>query len=136
MEVTGLADGGVIVPQTVTNGSITLQTAASAIVIGLPFVAQLQAMYLNPNEPVTSQGRRKNVQAMVVRLEASRGIQIGSNQPDQSTQPNQATVTWSNMVEVKERNNSINAKAIGIFIIRRRNTSHHIFWLFGTRHIY
>ena len=109
MEVTGLADGGVIVPQTVTNGSITLQTAASAIVVGLPFTAQVQTMYLNPNEPVTIQGRRKNVQAMVVRVEASRGIQIGSNQPDASTQPNNATVAWTNMVEIKERNNSINA---------------------------
>lgn len=116
MSVTGLADGGVIVPQSVTNGTITLQTAASAIVIGLPYTCQLQTMYLDPQEQVTSQGRRKNIFSIIPRLEASRGVQCGTNQPDASTQPNQANVPWTNMKELKERNNLINAgTAIPLF---------------------
>lgn len=109
MQVTGLADGGVIVPQTVTNGAITLQTAASAVTVGLPFLPQLQSMPIEVPSQTTTQGKRKDIQACTVRLESSRGIQVGTNQPDQSTQPNQATVAWTNMKEVKERNNLITA---------------------------
>ncbi len=109
MTVSGLADGGVIVPQVVTNGLITLQTAASAIVVGLPFAAQVQTLYQEIPSQTTSQGRRKDAQAVTMRLEASRGVQAGTNQPDASTQPNQAIVPWTNMKEVKERNNLITA---------------------------
>ena len=59
-----------------------MQTAASAIVVGLPFVCQLQTFYLDPPDQTTTQGKRANIQAVTVRLEQSRGIQIGSNQPD------------------------------------------------------
>lgn len=109
MEVTGLADGGVIVPQVVNNGSITLQTAASAIVIGLPYTAQIQTLYLEAPSQTTNQGKRKDIQAVTVRLEASRGISVGTNMPDASFQPNQANIIWEGMKEVKERNNLITA---------------------------
>ena len=109
MTVTGLADGGVINPQVVTGGEITLQTPASAIVVGLPYMAQCQTMYMDTQEQVTVQGRRKTIQAITARLEASRGIQVGTNQPDASAQPNQVTVAWTNMKEDKERNNLITA---------------------------
>lgn len=116
MEVVGLADGGIIVPQMVTNGSITLQTAASAVTVGLPFTAQLQSMYLDAPSQTTNQGKRKDVQAVTVRIEASRGIKVGTNQPDQSVQPNQANIPWTNLKEVKERNNLITAgSAIPLF---------------------
>lgn len=109
MQVTGLADGGVIVPQIVTNGAITLQTSASAINVGLGFTAQIQTMYMSQSTQPTDQGRRKDIQAITPRLEASRGVQAGTNQPDQSTQSNQAIVPWNNMKELKERNNRIDA---------------------------
>lgn len=116
MTVTGLADGGVINPQVVTGGAIALQTPASAIVVGLPYTAQCQTMYMDTAEQVTVQGRRKDIQAITARLEASRGVQVGTNQIDASTQPNQVTVTWSNMKEDKERNNLITAgSAIPLF---------------------
>jgi len=116
MQVTGLADGGVIVPQIVTNGSIILQTSASVINVGLAFTAQAQTMYLEAASQATIQGRRKDIQAITPRLEASRGVQVGTNQPDASTQPNQVTVPWANMKEIKERNNLINAgTAIPLF---------------------
>lgn len=109
MQVTGLADGGVIVPQMVVNGSIVLQNAASAITVGLPFIAQLQSFYMDPPAQTTAQGKRANISAVTVRLEQSRGIEVGSNQPDSSFQPNNAAPAWTNMIAVKERNALINA---------------------------
>lgn len=110
LTVSILADGGVITPQVVTNGQIILPQAASLIVVGLPFTAQLQSMYLDPQgDRSTAQGKRKNIYAVSVRLENSRGISVGTNQPDASTQPNFATVPWSGLKEIKERNANIYA---------------------------
>ena len=117
MTVTGLADGGVIVPTVVgpiTVGSTTvigieLQQAASAIVVGLLYTCQLQTMYLDQQEQTTMQGRRKDIFSIIPRIEASRGVQVGTNQPDASTQPNQVTVPWTGMKEIKERNNLVTA---------------------------
>lgn len=104
-----LADGSVTPQQTVTNGTVTLQQAASSITIGLPFSAQLQSLYLEPNGPITTQGRRKTIMAVTARVETTRGIKAGANQPDAATQPRGATVAWSGMIEVKQRNASIYA---------------------------
>jgi len=109
MTVTGLADGGVIVPTVVENGAIELQNEASAVVVGLPFVAQIQTMYLDPPSSMTMQGQRKDIQSASVRLEKSRGVQVGTNQPDASVQPNNATIPWTSMKEIKERNALITA---------------------------
>lgn len=109
MTVSILADGGVQPQQVVVNGSIALQQAASVIVIGLPYTCQLQTMYLDIAEQSTSQGKRKNVASNIIRLEQSRGVQLGVNQPDQSTQPNFATVPWVNMQYYKDRSNLVTA---------------------------
>lgn len=109
MQVTGLADGGVIVPQTVVDGSITLPNEASSIVVGLAFAAQIQTMYLEVASATTLQGKRKDIQSASLRFEQSRGVQVGTNQPDASTQPNNATIPWANMKEIKERNALITA---------------------------
>ena len=105
-----LADGGVIANQTVVLGTVTLPQAATAIVIGLPFTAQLQTLYLEPQGlQETSQSARKNVYSVTVRMESSRGMTVGTNQPDASTQPNDATVPWTGMKQFKERSANINA---------------------------
>lgn len=110
MEVAILADGAVIANQTVTNGSITLPQEYSAIVVGLPFIAQVQTLYIEPSgEKATMQGDRKNITSIVMRVEGSRGWSTGTNQPDSSTQPNNAVVPWEGMVEVKQRNALIHA---------------------------
>lgn len=109
MEVTGLADGGVIVPQIVTDGAITLQNAASCVTVGLPFICQLQTFYLEVPAQTTAQGKRANISAVTVRVQDSRGFSCGVNQPDASFQPNNATIPWIGMKEVKERNALINA---------------------------
>lgn len=111
MEVSILADGSVIPEQTVTNGTITLPQAYSSIAIGLPFTCQLQTLYMDAAAQVTIQGKRKNISSVIVRTENSRGFSVGSNQPDESTQPNEATVPWTNMIEVKERNALVTAGA-------------------------
>jgi hypothetical protein len=97
--ITGLADGNVIPPTVVpANGVVTLGTPASSIIIGLGFQAQLQSVYLDAGEP-TVQGQRKKIAEVTVRVEASSGFQVGSNQPDGSTlSPAQLAPQWENMV--------------------------------------
>lgn len=108
MEVAILADGSVPANQIVTNGSITLQSEASAITVGLPYVCQLQTLYLDPiGANPTVQGKRKNIIAVTARVEGSRGFSLGTNQPDASTQPNGANIPWTNMQEIKQRNATI-----------------------------
>lgn len=105
MTVSILADGSVVDNQVVTNGAITLPQAYSSITVGLPYICQLQTLYLDPQgQPTTAQGKRKNIQAVTVRMEASRGAQVGTNQIDQSTLPNNAVPLWTNMKEIKQRN--------------------------------
>lgn len=108
-----LADGNVVPQQIVTNGSITLPVAASSIIIGLPFTAQLQTLYLDVNQQqATAQGRFKTIAAVTVRLEASRGVQVGSNQPDAAAQPYGAPAAWgvaplTPMTEWKQRSAAV-----------------------------
>lgn len=101
--VTGLADGNVIPLTVVTNGSITLEQAATAIIIGLPFLPQLQTMYLDvPNNDGTIQTKRKSINSVGVRMVATRGVSVGTNQVDSSTQQNQLATAWTGLVEMKQ----------------------------------
>lgn len=111
MSVAILADGSVISNRTVVNGSITLDYPASKIVVGLPYTCQVQTMYLDtpPIQGSTIQTRRKNIQSVGLRVEASRGLQLGADQIDASTQPNFKNVPWVNMNEIKERTMFVNA---------------------------
>jgi hypothetical protein len=79
LSVTGLADGQVIPPQVVAgNGSVTLGTPASLVTIGLPFTAQLQTLRLDTGDP-TTQGKRKKIPAVTVRVEDTLGLSIGGD---------------------------------------------------------
>lgn len=72
-----LADGsvhqGLVVSAT---GTVTLPEAASAIVIGLPYISRLKTLYLDVGEP-TIQGRRKKLPAITLRVVDSRGMEAG-----------------------------------------------------------
>lgn len=107
--VTGLADGGVITPVVVQNGQITLPVAASQIVVGLPFIAQLQALPLDLPTPNTVQTKRKNIPSVGLRVHNSRGATVGSNKPDASAQPGGVNVPWTGMVPVKEMSAAVPA---------------------------
>lgn len=101
--VTGLADGNPFDPQVVAaNGTITLGVAASQVTVGMYFRPQLQSIYLDGGEP-TIQGARKKAAAAIVRMQNSRGIIAGSNQPDGSTlSPTQIAPEWKDMTEVPD----------------------------------
>lgn len=107
--VTGLADGNVIPPVTVANGSVSLQQPASAVTIGEAFLPQLQTMYADPptNEG-TAQTKRKTINSVGIRMVATRGISVGTNQTDASTQQNQQNVPWTNLIEIKQNITSSN----------------------------
>ena len=89
-----LADGSVQTPQIVVNGSITLQTGASFVTIGLGFQAQLASLYLDVGSQQTVQGKRKSVPAVTIRMVNSRGIKAGQG-------------SFANVVEIKQRGNAI-----------------------------
>lgn len=108
MTVSILADGSVMPQQVVTNNSITLPSSYSSIIVGIPFTVQLQLLYLDVPDSGgdTVQGKRKNIQAVTIRYESSRGAQSGTNQIDASTLPNTLSVPWTyatGMREFKER---------------------------------
>lgn len=72
-----LADGGVVAPQEVVDGAITLATAATKVTVGLGFTAQLQTLRLDIGDP-TIQGKRKKLNALTARCAETRGLNIGS----------------------------------------------------------
>ena len=74
-----LADGGVVTPQVVTNGTITLENQATLVTAGLGFQAQLQTMPLDvASGAETVQGKRKKIAALTVRGVNTRGLKAGS----------------------------------------------------------
>lgn len=99
LTVTGLLDGVPLDPTVVnTDGSVNLPFAASFITIGLAFTPQVQSPYLDVGQP-TTQGRRKDITAVTVRVNSSAAPQIGSNQPDGGAQiPTQVAPPWTGML--------------------------------------
>ncbi len=114
MWVTGLADGNVIPLQVVTGGAVVLQAPASAVVVGLPFVAQGQTMHADmPGQMI--QGKRKRVQGVTMRFANTRGVKLGQDQPIAAATPNQAETPWNIapnfMTEIDVPGNAANASA-------------------------
>ena len=73
-----LADGNVVAPQIVVNGTITLSQPASKVTVGLGFTAQLQAMPLDLGDLRNSiQGKRKKLNALTVKVTQTRGLSYG-----------------------------------------------------------
>jgi hypothetical protein len=103
MTVSILADGSVVPQQQVAQGMVSLPAPASEIIIGLPFQAQLQTPLLDiPGMNPTVAGRRKQIPALTIRTQNSRGIKVGVNQPDASTEPGGVNVPWTGMVPIPE----------------------------------
>lgn len=76
--VSALSNGAVIPDQVVTGGKITLSIATDICTAGLSYEAKLQSLYVDP--PVqagTAQGRRKDIPSVTVRVEDTRGLQVG-----------------------------------------------------------
>jgi hypothetical protein len=71
-----LADGNVLTRQIVTNGVITFPHPASTVTVGMPYQSLFQTLPLDTGEP-TIQGKRKKVSAVTVKVDRSRGLQLG-----------------------------------------------------------
>lgn len=76
--VMALVDGVPQGPFTVSSGSITLTTPGSSVVVGLPYVAQLQTNYLDVGGEQTIQGRRKKLAAVTLRVKDSARVRYGT----------------------------------------------------------
>lgn len=77
-----LADGLVQTDKTVSSGSITLDTAASRVVAGLPYTSTLQTMRVEIKDGKgTAQGRNKRFNRVVFRVDKTKQFQYGQT-PD------------------------------------------------------
>jgi len=72
-----LADGAVMPQQVVTSGAISLQRAATKIIVGLPYESDLQTLPMTLNVDGFGQGRTKNVNKAWLRVFKSSGIFVG-----------------------------------------------------------
>lgn len=95
-----LAGGNVIAQQVVANGQITIEHAEDVITVGLPYVAQLQSMYMDIPSGPTVQNKRKKISAVAVRVQNTRGLKFGSG-PD-----------FDDLVEIKERAHEVMGQPI------------------------
>lgn len=92
-EVCILADGGVENSQTVTDGTITIETAASKIRVGLPYTGKVKTL------PATfalqdgsyGNGRMKNVRKVFFRIVDSTGLQAGPDYDNLALYPPRST---------------------------------------------
>lgn len=102
--VVGLADGVPVGPLAVSStGSVTLPFAATNVKLGLPFTAQVQTLFLDAGQP-TIQGRRKSLYATTVRVHASAGISVGTNQPDGAAAcPPSIAPAWSGLAAMADQ---------------------------------
>jgi hypothetical protein len=76
--VSVLADGAVIPNLTVTNGSITLETAASKINVGLAITARFKTLPITLETQALGQGTQKNVNQIHMRVSDSSSIHAGT----------------------------------------------------------
>jgi hypothetical protein len=78
-DVSILADGAAVAPQSVSSGTITLSTAASSVYVGKGFSADLEPMLINPNAPANGpqQTKTKRIHELAIRLYKTVGLQYG-----------------------------------------------------------
>jgi hypothetical protein len=74
-----LADGAPMPNKTVASGTISISTAASVVIAGLPFTSILEPMDLETKEEGgSSQGKRKKIHQVMVRFYKTLGAKVGS----------------------------------------------------------
>jgi len=91
--VSVLSDGDAFLDQIVTNGSVTLDAPATKIKIGLPYKCQGQTLPIVLRD-IQSDGRRKNVLGLAVRLLDSRGLSFGSSFTDLTEMKDRSSEDW------------------------------------------
>lgn len=82
-EVSILADGSVLPRQVVKDGKITLEYPASMVHVGLPIDAEIKTLPMTMSQqPGMGAGTMKNITRAYVKLNASRGLFIGTGTGD------------------------------------------------------
>lgn len=94
-----LGDGNVFPPQEVLNGTITLSEPCTKVHVGLAYTAQLQTLYLDTGEP-TIQGKRKNIIAMSMRVDQTRGLAAGPTFEDLTSYKDRNLLTIGRPIEL------------------------------------
>ena len=74
--VSVFADGNVQISKTVVDGSITIDAAASKVLVGLGFTCTAQSLPLISRETII-EGHRKRIVGTAVRIHDTRGLKIG-----------------------------------------------------------
>jgi len=78
-----LADGATQTNKTVSSGSITLDTSASKVHVGLPFTSQIKTLRVDEGSAMGSaQGKIKRISEITVLLYRSVGIKVGTTDTD------------------------------------------------------
>lgn len=76
--VTGIADGLVISPRVVDQtGAVTLDQAASKVIVGLGYTSQLQTMRITTGDNPVTEGKRKQITGVTVRTDCTLGLTAG-----------------------------------------------------------
>lgn len=89
-----LGDGSTFPDKVVTNGSITLDSPCSRIIVGLGYQSQLQTLDLEvEGTGGTVQGKRKKLSELTIKVQNTRGIKYGP--------------TFDHIDEVKQRGPSV-----------------------------
>lgn len=87
---------------TVTNGQITLDRAYAVIQVGLPYLSDLETLDIDTTQGETMMNKKKQLNAVGLYLEASRGVFAGNREPTDGT-------TTGGLYELKIRaNESLN----------------------------
>lgn len=86
-EVWALADGTVVGPLIVVGGSVDVGFLATNIVVGLKYTQQVKTLYLTTQglQSGSDQGKRKLISGVTLRVDCSRGLQVGTEFGDYLT---------------------------------------------------
>lgn len=88
-----LANGSVLANKTVVNGSITLESAASRVVVGLRYTARLQTLPPTAPEAIV-EGRRKSLVGVSMRVNETRGLSLGADLDHLYDMKDRTTELW------------------------------------------
>jgi len=93
--VVALADGAVVQGLTVTNGAVTLPTAASKVQIGLPFTADIQTLPMAIESMMAGgQGTTKSVDYAYLRVNRTGIVKVGPSSDRLTTIPPRTNENW------------------------------------------
>jgi len=80
-EVTVLSDGDVEGPFTVENGTITLQTPAARVAVGLPYYCDMKTLRITGGpQNANTTGVKKAIPFVDILIEKTRGLEVGPNE--------------------------------------------------------